>query len=340
MNTVYHTDFVTGSQKYIKDKSVQLIISDSPYYKVKGDFDFIWKTREDYLKDVEKWAIECKRILADNGTLYWYGSAKNIAYCQVILDKYFHLENSLVWEKNECQTMKGVNDYRCFAPVTERILMYSNEVLKTGLEEIYDNPDCFLPIKKYMRLERDNLMRSKNFVTVASFNDFINKVTNTSSVVPRHYFADSQYRFPTVEIYKKLQSTGFWQKEYEELRKEYEELRKEYEELRRPFNNFLGLYDVMKFSQETHITKNFDHDTKKPETLTRALILTSSRKDDLVCVPFAGSGTECAMTIKESRKYIAFEIEKKYCDMSNKRGEKEKIIKSQELFYYEDLGEK
>jgi hypothetical protein len=32
-----------------------------------------------YLKDCVKWIIECKRLLADNGTLFWYGYAKNIA---------------------------------------------------------------------------------------------------------------------------------------------------------------------------------------------------------------------------------------------------------------------
>ena len=35
----------------IPDKSVQLIFADPPYYKVKGDFDFIWKTFDEYLKE-------------------------------------------------------------------------------------------------------------------------------------------------------------------------------------------------------------------------------------------------------------------------------------------------
>ena len=37
----------------------------------------------------------------------------------------------------------------------------------------------------------------------------------------------------------------------------------------------------------------------KPEALTRALMLTCSRPNDLVLVPFAGSGTECAMLLKK-----------------------------------------
>ena len=101
--------------------------------------------------------------------------------------------------------------------------------------------------------------------------------------------------------------------------KEYEALRLEYEALRRPFTQTKLQTDVLLYSQESHITKDYDHDTKKPETLTRQLILTCSRPNDLVFVPFAGSGTECAMAVKEGRQCIGYDIEQKYVDMSNKR---------------------
>ena len=95
LNKVHNIDFLNND---LPDKCANLIIADPPYYKVKGEFDFIWKTFDDYLADVEKWAIECKRLLKDNGTLLWYGDAKNIAYAQIIFDKYFNLLNSIVWE--------------------------------------------------------------------------------------------------------------------------------------------------------------------------------------------------------------------------------------------------
>ena len=53
----------------IPDKSVQLIFADPPYFKIKGDFDFVFDSFDDYLKEVEKWTIECKRVLADNGAI-------------------------------------------------------------------------------------------------------------------------------------------------------------------------------------------------------------------------------------------------------------------------------
>ena len=312
---VHNIDFL---QNNLPDKCANLIIADPPYFEVKGSFDFIWKSFDEYLKDVERWAIECKRLLADNGTLFWYGDAKKIAYSQVIFDRYFNLENNIAIEFNR-QTKKGVELFRCFAPVSERLLMYSNEINKTGLQEIHDSPDCFQSIKKYMRDERDRLMFDKGFRTVEQFNRFINEWTNTSSVVSRHYFADSQYTFPTKAIYNRMQETGYW-------RQEYETLRQEYETLRRPFNNYLKLFDVMRFDQEAHITGKYAHDTVKPETLTTALILTCSRPNDLVVVPFAGSGTECAMAVKYGRIVQGFEIEKKWADMSRERMNKTQLI--------------
>lgn len=76
MNVVYHNDWMKNE---LPDKSVQLIIADPPYFETKGEFDFIWNSFDDYLIDVEKWAKECKRILAENGTLFWFGSSKRIA---------------------------------------------------------------------------------------------------------------------------------------------------------------------------------------------------------------------------------------------------------------------
>jgi DNA modification methylase len=307
MNKIHNIDWMKNE---LPDKSVQLIIADPPYFEVKGDFDFIWPSFDAYLQDVERWAQECKRVLADNGTLFWWGMDRKIAYAQIIFDKYFQLLSTLVWEKpsiaNEWETRRTFPERG-----QERLLMYAqsdeNDLWQkeaTGWEKVKDAVECFSGIKKYLRDEREKSgLKSDWFVSVH----------NTSV---SHYFAQtSQWAFPTEAAYKAFQKSGFFQRLYEDLRKEYEDLRKEYEDLRRPFNNYLQLTDVLKFSRE----HNASHPTQKPETLTRALILTCSRKNDLVLVPFAGSGTECAMAAKEGRRFIGYEINSKYCDMANKR---------------------
>lgn len=311
-NKVHNIDFLNND---LSDKCAKLIIADPPYYKVKGDFDFIWDSFDDYLKDVEKWAIECKRILADNGTLLWYGDAKNIAYAQIIFDKYFNLLNNIVWENtnDHKQQIRFNEDLRTFAPLTERILMYSNET--------YNLTQCVYHIRDYIRAE---ITKAKGKIVLKHVNEALGTATNGGGVASACLSLDkAEPTMLTKEMYEKLQK---WC--YPHLRKEYEELRKEYEELRRPFNNALHLGDVIRLPN--YETSDYDHDTIKPEKLTRILISTCSRENDLVVVPFAGSGTECAMAVKEKRKFIGYEITEKHAKMAQKRADK--IIKNPTLF--------
>jgi DNA modification methylase len=306
LNKVHNIDFLNND---LPDKCANLIIADPPYYKVKGDFDFIWKTFDDYLADVEKWAIECKRILADNGTLLWYGDAKNIAYAQIIFDKYFNLLSNVTCNIFDRQTNKiRIEDARTFISTTERILMYSNET--------YNLTQCVYHIRDYIRAE---ITKAKGKVILKQVNEALGTATNGGGVASACLSLDKEEpTMLTKEMYQKLQN---WCKPY--LTKDYEDLRKDYEDLRRPFNPTEKYkMDVLRVSQEGHITGKYDHDTVKPEKLTRILITTCSRENDLVVVPFAGSGTECAMSAKEKRPFIGYEITEKHAKMSQKRADK------------------
>jgi site-specific DNA-methyltransferase (adenine-specific) len=308
LNKIHHSDWMNNG---MPDKSVKLLIADPPYFEVKGEFDFIWKTFDEYLQQVELWAKECKRLLADNGTLFWYGHAKKIAYAQIIFDRYFHLENDITIEFNR-QTKKGVEQFRCFAPVSERVLMYAN--YSEDGNDCYSKAEHFAPIINYLRNEFKKAnevgYKTKEFRKLMGLNEDAGGI---------RYFADNVWIFPTEEHYVAFQKTGFFKKAYSDLLEEFENCR-------RYFNNFKKLFDVMQFDQEAHITKEYAHDTCKPETLTRAIILTCSRPKDLVFIPFAGSGTEVAMALKEGRTAIGFDTELKYVEMGNKRTD---IITSQ-----------
>jgi site-specific DNA-methyltransferase (adenine-specific) len=328
-NRIYHMDNRKGMLS-IPEKSINLIISDPPYFEVKGDFDFVWKNFDEYLEFMEGQAKLYKRVLAENGSLFVYGHAKRIAYIQVIFDKYFNLENSLVWRKVQCQTMRqDFEQSRCFAPITERILFYSNEIGQTGLEKIKLDVNNFKPLRLYFeKLQKWIGLGLKK----------INDKLGHRKAEHAFYWKSTQWDLPTKTTYSELikvfginkwegfkeyealrqeyealrQEYEALRQEYEALRQEYEALRQEYEALRRPFNNYKKYYDVLDFSQESHITGQYDHETIKPETLTRAMILTCSRKNDIVLVPFSGSGTECAMAAKEKRRFIGFDTDEKH----------------------------
>ena len=316
INTIHNSDWMNNG---LPDQSVDLIIADPPYFEILGDFDFIWDSFDDYLKDVEKRAIECKRVLKDNGTLFWYGDDKRIAYAQIIFDKHFNLLNNLVWHKGE--NFMGLNKsegLRSFAPCTERILMYSNDK--------YNLTQCVYQIRDYIRSE---VQKSKGKIVLKDINKALGTATNGGGVASACLSLDkSEPTMFTKEMYQKLQK---WCYPY--LRKEYEELRKEYEELRRPFSNFLDLNEVMRFNNESSLHTEYKHPTRKPTKLTRALMLTCSKADALVLVPFAGSGTECAMAQKENRNFIGFEIDEKYHEVAmNRLKHQQEKSKQQSLF--------
>ena len=314
INKVYHLNFLENT---LPDNCANLIIADPPYFEVKGEFDFIWKSFEDYLKDVEKWAIECKRLLKENGTLIYYGDSKKIAYSQIIFDKYFGLISNVTIHIFDRQTNKiKIEDARGFINTTERFLMYSNDV--------YNLTQCVFNIRDYIRAE---ILRAKGKIVFKDINKALGVAFNGGGVASACLSLEkSEPSMLTKEMYEKLRKWLNDGQEYEYLRQEYECLRQEYEDLRRPFNPIEEFkMDVLRFSQEGHNTGKYDHPTVKPEKLTRYLIQTCSRENDLVVVPFAGSGTECAMALKEKRNFIGFEIEEKHVNTSNKRIE---LIKS------------
>ena len=193
-NTIHHADWMTND---LPDGSVNLIIADPPYFEVRGDFDFVWDSFDDYLKDVEKWAIECKRLLAENGTLFWYGDAKRIAYAQMIFDKYFNLVNSLIWEntnphKQQIRFSKGL---RSFAPITERILMYSNDQ--------YNLTQCVFNIRDYIREE---IQKAKGKISFKEINQALGTATNGGGVASACLsLKKSEPAMMTKEMYQKIQ---------------------------------------------------------------------------------------------------------------------------------------
>jgi len=318
VNKIHNINFLDNT---LPDKCANLIIADPPYFEVKGAFDFIWADMKAYLQDVEKWCLECKRLLADNGTLFWYGHAKNIAYAQVIFDMHFNLINNLVWDKGSFMGLEESEGLRSFAPCTERILMYGSKAQDTtGLKEV--EMEYVAPRNPFaLELKKARLKKGVSINQVAEYGKFYGNVNHGGAVTNW----ERGYNVPLKEQ---------WQILCDNLpieRKEYEELRKEYEELRRPFANYFKLQEIFRFSNEAVKTgAKYDHDTVKPETLTRALISTCSRPNDLVVVPFAGSGTECAMSVKEGRKTIGFEITEKHAKMSNDRVQN--ILRQPSLF--------
>ncbi len=62
-----------------------------------------------------------------------------------------------------------------------------------------------------------------------------------------------------------------------------------------------------------------NHPTQKPLSLTLRLVEHFSNPEDLVVVPFSGSGTECVAAYKTGRRFIGFELNPDYIAIGNNR---------------------
>lgn len=295
------------------DQSVDVIMTDPPYCNVVRQKWDLFKSLYEYQNFVTACRGEFWRILKDNGSFYWFGDEKNIAYSQVIFDQYFNLINPLVWHKITTQNKKNIMNLRSYAIMTERILFYDKGESKSGLSMLHSSPDCFKPIKDYMRGEKEKIKKAKG-LNEKQFNDYVNKLTGTKSVVSRHYFSDSQYVFPTAENYKKLQKSGFFKRSYDGkycgLKKEYQNLRDEYESLRRPWTPDKKAEDVLYYPT----VPGRYHETQKPEKLIRFLLERSSRFGQTIFDPFMGSGTTGVVCAELGLNFIGIEREQQYFD--------------------------
>lgn len=281
--------------KELSNESIDLIVSDPPYYKVINEkWDKQWKTEEEYLNWCQLWFNECVRILKPTGSFYCYGNFDILSKQKVLIfDKQLYFRQNITLDKGLKAIAGRTSDkLRMFPTASEYLLFY----VKQGEDFCIENQ------RKYLY---DEWKKSK--LSIAD----IKRLCGFTGNMPYHWFAvalnsgkKSQWQLPTKENYLKLQSTGFWQKPYDELLNEFKNKRF-------TFNLPIGVTDVWGFTPDKI---RYGHKTQKPTDITDRIILASSKKNDLVYIPFAGSGTEIERCIAHNRNYIGTEINKEYID--------------------------
>jgi len=100
------------------------------------------------------------------------------------------------------------------------------------------------------------------------------------------------------------------------------------------YGNFLATEDTRKGSTQKYPTSILQfpkahpsvakHRTEKPVELLKYLILTYTNDNDVVLDNAIGSGSTAIACIQTNRRFIGFEIDKQYFDISAKRIEEEK----------------
>ena len=302
----------------IPDKSVNLIIADPPYNINKADWDKI----PNYIEWLGNRLLEMQRVLKDNGSFYlFHNHIPTISKLMVWIEENtnFIFKQFIVWDKyTKFRTMQagggplcGIlqeNQLRNYYQFTEYILFYTLQD-DMGLTKIFGNDNCFKPIRDYLREEKNKT----DLKTCKQINQLLGVDTNGGGMAS-HYFSNKvgfkQWALPTKEMYQKLQKTGYFKREYEDLRLEYENLRYTFNNQKTDHTSTVWHYPY---------AKQYGHITPKPIELIKNILRHSSNEGDIVLIPFVGSGNDCIACKELKRNYIGIENKLEYVEMAKCR---------------------
>jgi len=283
--------------KQIETASQDLIIADPPYYKaINEKWDKQWKTEQQYLDWCKLWFDECVRTLKPTGSFYCYGNFDILSKQKVLIfDKQLNFRQNITLNKGLKSIAGRTSDkLRMFPTASEQLVFY---VVKN---------DNGTRVNEYLRTELNRFGIANDVNKHFWKNGWAKQGSNIAS----HFFGNNEQNcLPTIEQYQRLQTTGYFQKQYSEL----EEL---YLQDRFTFNLPYATTDVWDFTPDK---VRYGHPTQKPQDICHRIIKASSNENDNVLIPFAGSGSEIVACEELKRNWTAFEIEDSYIEIINKR---------------------
>lgn len=313
INSVIHGDCLE-EMKRIPDDSIDLILTDPPYFKVKKDsWDRQWDKPEGFLNWLDSIAEQWQRILKPNGSLYCFASPKMSARVEVKLGERFNILSNIRWYKDAGWHNKNAKEeLRSYLAPQESIIFcehYGADNIAKG--EAGYGAKCdelrgflFEPLRAYLDGERKKLgLSSTPFDSLLGTNALCKK-----------YFNVCQWSLPTEEAYTTFQKAfkGYFLREYEDLRREYEDLR-------RPFSVTADVPYTDVWTFPTVQAYKGKHPCEKPLEMIEHIITASSRENQIVLDCFGGSGTTAIAAINTNRNYILIEKELEYIEIIKER---------------------
>jgi adenine-specific DNA-methyltransferase len=318
--TVHHGDSL-AVMRTLPDNSVDLIVTDPPYFRVKDEpWDRAWATADGFLAAVDEWAGEWSRLLKPNGSLYVFASPKMAARVECVIAKRFEVLTGIVWRK-EAGRHRGASKEDLRAPFaqTERIVFaehYGSDNSAKGEAGYVRACDdlrgfVFEPLRAYLDGERQRAGITREQIEAA-----------TRTQMYGHWFTQVQWTLPTAKHYATMRALfgpGFLAREHEDLRLQYEDLRLQYEDLRRPFNMTADRphTDVWDFPTVPH--RPGKHPCEKPAEMARHIVEVSSRPGAVVLDAFCGSGVFVAEAVRLGRTAIGIDADAKWVERTRER---------------------
>ena len=273
--------------KNIPDGSVDLVLTDPPYGTMKGAALDGWRnqtTEWDTAIDPVNIFEQISRVLRPNG--------KAVLFSQ------------------EPYTSRLITSAIPSLPFAYRAMWYKNVhanalSAKSAMVSRYEDICIFScskgggEVAEYMKSELE-----KSGLTVKK----INELLGTSTMASHYFRAGCQFVLPTKEKYEKLQTTGFWQRPYDELK----------EKTMPVFNLWQGgksKSNVLEYKKDN----DGYHPTQKPVALLEDLIQTYSNEGNTVLDFTMGSGSTGVACVNTNRHFIGIELDGGYFNIAKKR---------------------
>jgi site-specific DNA-methyltransferase (adenine-specific) len=309
----------------IPDNSADLILTDPPYYKVKGDsWDRQWANVAFFILWLGDVVAQFQRILKPNGSMYVFCSPKMACRVEHLIAKSFCVLNSIRWIKNTGFHKKASKkEMRRYREPWEGIIFAEHQNAEQfakgepGYETKCDRlrGELFGHLREYIVQEFEAAK-----LTRKEFNKICGFAAISGGMASRHYLSASQWCLPTAQHYAKLQhATGRFQRPYSHLKAEYDYLFQEYLYRRRPFEMERRAFEMSNEVEYTDLWY-FDivppykgrHPCEKPTEMLEHAILSSTRPGAVVLDAFMGSASTGIACQNTGRKFIGIEKDPDY----------------------------
>ena len=294
MATSFYNDDCLKVLPTLKDKSINLVLTDPPYGIIKKA-PSSWnknKTYWDTQINNEIMFKECERILRINSCMILFSQDPYTFKLALSSYKSLNFSYRYTWIKNSFGNHLG---YKKF-PVnfTEDICVFFKH---------YEDKSNH-PLSNYFKQE---LLKSKK-----TSKQICNEMNNTSVF---HYFTNAkQFRIPNKKQYKQLQEiTKCFKLDYEEIKflfKKYVKCSVFNLEKNKKYKS-----NILQFNKD----KENYHTTQKPIKLLEDLIKTYTNENDTVLDFTMGSGSTGVACKNLNREFIGIELDKKYFDIAKDR---------------------
>jgi len=262
------------------DNYYDLIIADPPYWKVIGEeWDYKWRTEEDYLLWSEIWLKIAYNKLRIGGSLYLFGYFRMLSFIMPILKKIgFELRQQIIVDKGiKSIAGRATKNYKMFPNTTESILFL-----------IKDNK----PFAKNILLECQKQLN----LTSKEINERLGMKSNGGGMWSIYTGNNICEQFPTKELWKKMSKILKFNIPYESIAQTYN-----------PQMRLTDVWTDIDFYSEERI-----HSTQKPIKLIKRLVIASTNENNKVLDPFGGSGSTLIACEELNRIATIIEINSDY----------------------------